>query len=39
MRLLCKDKQGGDGISNFHPLTVLNTDLKIWAKMFADCSA
>ena len=36
VKLLCKDKHGGDGISNFRPLTMLNTDLKILAKILAD---
>ena len=34
LKLRSKDKYGGNGISNFHPLTILNTDLKI----LADCS-
>ena len=36
-KLLHKDKHGGDEISNFCPLTMLNTDLKILAKIFVDC--
>ena len=36
MKLLRKNKHGGDGISNFRPLTMLNTDLKILAKILAD---
>ena len=36
VKLLRKDKHGGDGISNFRPLTMLNTDLKILAKILAD---
>ena len=36
VKLLCKDKHGRDGISNFRPLTMLNTDLKILAKILAD---
>ena len=36
MKLLRKNKHGGDGISNFRPLTVLNTDLKILAKILAN---
>jgi len=36
VKLLCKNKRGGDGISNFRPLTMLNTDLKILAKILAD---
>ena len=35
-KLLRKDEHGGDGISNFRPLTMLNTDLKILAKILAD---
>ena len=36
VKLLCKDKHGGDEISNFCPLTMLNTDLRILAKILAD---
>ena len=36
VKLLRKNKHGGDGISNFRPLTMLNTDLKILAKILAD---
>ena len=36
MKLLRKNKHDGDGISNFRPLTMLNTDLKILAKILAD---
>ena len=36
MKLRCKDKQGGDGICNVLLLTMLNTDLKILAKILAD---
>ena len=36
VKFLRKDKHGGDGISNFRPLTMLNTDLKISAKILAD---
>ena len=36
MKLLHKNKHGGDGISNFCPLTMLNTDLKILAKILAN---
>ena len=36
VKLLCKNKHGGDGISNFRPLTMLNTDLKILAKILAN---
>ena len=36
MKLLRKNKHGGDGISNFRPLTMLNTDLKILAKILAN---
>ena len=31
VNLLRKDNHGGDGISNFRPLTMSNTDLKILA--------
>ena len=31
VKLLRKNKHGGDGISNFRPLTMLNTDLNILA--------
>ena len=34
MKLLRKNKH--DGISNFRPLTMLNIDLKILAKILAD---
>ena len=37
VKLLHKNKHGGDGISNFRPLTMLNTDLKILAKILANC--
>ena len=37
VKLLRKNKHGGDGISNFRPLTMLNTDLKILAKILANC--
>ena len=37
MKLQRKDKHGGYGISNFCPLTMVNTDLKILAKILADC--
>ena len=37
MKLLRKDKHGGEGISNFCHLTMLNTDLKILVKILADC--
>ena len=36
VKLLRKNKHGGDGISNFRPLTILNTDLKILAKILAN---
>ena len=36
MKLLRKNKHGGDGITNFCPLTMLNTDLKILAKILAN---
>ena len=36
VNLLRKNKHGGDGISNFRPLTMLNTDLKILAKILAN---
>ena len=39
VKLLRKNNRGGDGISNFRPLTMLNTDLKILAKILADCPA
>ena len=42
VKLLCKNKHGGDGISNFRPLTMLNTDLDFSgdpSKSFADCPA
>ena len=35
-KLLRKNKHGGDGISNFHPLMMLNTDIKILVKILAD---
>ena len=34
--MLHENKHGGDGISNFCPLTMLNTDLKILAKILAN---
>ena len=37
VKLLRKNKHGGDGISNFRSLTMLNTDLKIFAKILANC--
>ena len=37
MKLLHKNKHGGDGISNFRPITMINTDLKILAKILASC--
>ena len=36
VKLLRKNKHGGDGISNFRPLTMLNTDLKVLAKILAN---
>ena len=33
VKLLHKNKNGGNGISNFHSLTMLNTDLKILVKI------
>ena len=36
VKLLHKNKHGVDGISNFRPLTMLNTDLKILAKILAN---
>ena len=36
VKLLRKNKHGGNGISNFRPLTMLNTDLKILAKILAN---
>ena len=36
VKLLRKNQHGGDGISNFRPLTMLNTDLKILAKILAN---
>ena len=33
VKLLCKNKHGEDGISNFRSLRMLNTDLKILAKI------
>ncbi|CAE1328542.1 unnamed protein product [Acanthosepion pharaonis] len=36
IKLLRKDKDGGDGLGNFCPLTMLNTDLKILAKILAN---
>ena len=36
VKFLRKNKHGGDGISNFRPLTMLNTNLKILAKILAD---
>ena len=36
VKLLRKNKHSGDGISNFRPLAMLNTDLKILAKILAD---
>ena len=36
VKLLCKNIHGGDGISNFRPLMMLNTDLKILAKILAN---
>ena len=37
IKLLRKDKFDEDGISNFHPLTILNADFKILAKILEDC--
>ena len=42
VKLLRKNKHGGDGISNFRPLTMLNTDKDFGedpGKLFADCPA
>ena len=36
MKLLHKNKHDGDRISNFHPLMMLNTNLKILAKSLSD---
>ena len=36
MKLLRKNKHGADRISDFYPLTILNTDLKILEKIIAD---
>ena len=36
VKFLSKNKHGGDRISNFRPLMMLNTNLKILAKIFAD---
>ena len=36
VKLLRKNKHGGDGISNFRPLAMLNTNLKILAKILAN---
>ena len=36
VKLLRKNKHDGDEISNFHPLTMLNTDLRILAKILAN---
>ena len=36
VKLLRKSKHGVDGISNFCPLTILNSDLKILANIVAD---
>ena len=36
VNLLRKNKHGGDEISKFRPLTMLNTDLKILAKILAN---
>ena len=35
VKLLRKSKHGGNGINNFRSLTMLNTDLKILAKILA----
>ena len=35
VKLLRKSKHGGYGICNFRPLTMLNTDLMILAKVLA----
>ena len=35
VKLLRKNKHGGDGISNFRPLTMLKTDFNILAKILA----
>ena len=35
VKLLRKEKDGGDGIDNFRPLTMLNTELKILAKVLS----
>ena len=37
VKLLRMNTHGGDGISNFRPLTMLNTDLKILAMILANC--
>ena len=36
VKLLRKNKHDGDGISNFRPLAMLNTDLKILAKILVN---
>ena len=36
VKLLRKDKDGGDGIDNFRPITLLNTELKILAKVLSN---
>ena len=35
VKVLCKNKHGGDGISNFCSLIMLNADLKVLAKIMA----
>jgi len=36
VKLLRKDKDGGDGIDNVRPITLLNTELEILAKILSD---
>lgn len=36
LKFLCKNKHEGDGVGNFCPLTMLNAELKVLAKVLAN---